>query len=259
MDKFKHKHSLGQNFLKDKGCLIKIIDSCKVEEDDLVIEIGPGQGALTKYLKLYNAQLLCLEIDLDTKKYLDKFEDEKTKVIYQDFMSSDVKSILSEYKYNNLYIIANLPYYITTPILKKIIDDKINAKEMVLMVQEEVADRFSAQPGTKDYGAVTVYLNYYYEVSKLFKVGRNSFDPAPNVDSAVIKMVKRENKQSVDEEKLFTLVKDSFQMKRKNLRNNLRSYDLEKIDSILAKYDLSLNNRAEDVSLDCFVEIANSL
>ena len=130
---------------------------------------------------------------------------------------------------------------------------------MVLMVQEEVADRFSAQPGTKDYGAVTVYLNYYYEVSKLFKVGRNSFDPAPNVDSAVIKMVKRENKQSVDEEKLFTLVKDSFQMKRKNLRNNLRSYDLEKIDSILAKYDLSLNNRAEDVSLDCFVEMANSL
>ena len=259
MDKFKHKHSLGQNFLKDKGCLIKIIDSCKVEEDDLVIEIGPGQGALTKYLKLYNAQLLCFEIDLDTKKYLDKFEDEKTKVIYQDFMSSDVKNILSEYKYNNLYIIANLPYYITTPILKKIIDDKINAKEMVLMVQEEVADRFSAQPGTKDYGAVTVYLNYYYEISKLFKVGRNSFDPAPNVDSAVIKMVKRENKQSVDEEKLFTLVKDSFQMKRKNLRNNLRSYDLEKIDSILAKYDLSLNNRAEDVSLDCFVEIANSL
>jgi len=127
------------------------------------------------------------------------------------------------------------------------------------MVQEEVADRFSAQPGTKDYGAVTVYLNYYYEVSKLFKVGRNSFDPAPNVDSAVIKMVKRENKQPVDEKKLFTLVKDSFQMKRKNLRNNLRSYDLEKIDSILAKYDLSLNNRAEDVSLDCFVEIANSL
>ena len=160
MGEFKHKHSLGQNFLKDKNVLIKIIDSVDVQEDDLIVEVGPGQGALTKYLKLFRANLRCFEVDTRVKKYLDSFEDEKTKVIYNDFMKVDLEEELKDIDYKDLYVIANLPYYITTPIIEKMISSPLDVKAMVLMVQNEVADRLSAKTGSKDYGAITVFLNY---------------------------------------------------------------------------------------------------
>ena len=119
MGEFKHKHSLGQNFLKDKGVLAKIIDSVDVKEDDLIIEVGPGQGALTKFLKLFKANLRCFEVDTRVKKYLDSFEDEKTKVIYNDFMKVDLEEETKDIDYKDLYVIANLPYYITTPIIER--------------------------------------------------------------------------------------------------------------------------------------------
>ena len=164
MSDYKHKKKFGQNFLKNKRVLINIIDSIDVKEDDLVIEIGPGQGDLTKYLKLYNCNLLCYEIDTDLKKYLDKFEDNKTKVIFRDFLESNIKEDIKDIKYNNLYIIANIPYYVTTPIIEKIINDGLDVKEMSLMVQKEVAYRFGAKPGTKDYGSITVYLSSYFDI-----------------------------------------------------------------------------------------------
>ena len=259
MGEFKHKHSLGQNFLKDKKVLIKIIDSVDVKEDDLIIEVGPGQGALTKYLKLFHANLRCFEIDTRVKKYLDSFVDEKTEIIYEDFLDIDIKEQIKDIKYNDLYVIANLPYYITTPIIEKIIDANVNVKAMVLMVQNEVADRLAAKPGCKDYGAISVYLNYYFNVEKLFVVNRNSFDPVPNVDSAVIKLSRKDKLLKVDEDLFFKFVKDAFFMKRKNLRNNLRQYDLSLIETILSKYNLTLQDRAENVSLECFVDIVNEL
>lgn len=259
MGDFKHKHSLGQNFLKDKKVLIKIIDSVDVKEDDLIIEVGPGQGALTKYLKLFRANLRCYEIDKRVKKYLDSFIDEKTEIIYEDFLNVDLNKQVKDIKYNDLYVIANLPYYITTPIIEKIINSKIDVKAMVLMVQNEVADRLAAKPGSKDYGAITVYLNYYFNVEKLFVVNRNSFDPVPNVDSAVIKLARKDNKYQVNEDLFFKFVKDAFAMKRKNLKNNLSKYDLKLIEPILSKYNLTLQDRAEQVSLECFIEIVNNL
>ena len=259
MGDFKHKHSLGQNFLKDKKVLIKIIDSVDVKEDDLIIEVGPGQGALTKYLKLFHANLRCYEIDKRVKKYLDSFIDEKTEIIYEDFLNVDLNKQVKDIKYNDLYVIANLPYYITTPIIEKIINSKIDVKAMVLMVQNEVADRLAAKPGSKDYGAITVYLNYYFDVQKLFVVNRNSFDPVPNVDSAVIKLARKDNKYQVNEDLFFKFVKDAFAMKRKNLKNNLSKYDLKLIEPILSKYNLTLQDRAEQVSLECFIEIVNNL
>ena len=259
MGDFKHKHSLGQNFLKDKKVLIKIIDSVDVKEDDLIIEVGPGQGALTKYLKLFRANLRCYEIDKRVKKYLDSFIDEKTEIIYEDFLNVDLNKQVKDIKYNDLYVIANLPYYITTPIIEKIINSKIDVKAMVLMVQNEVADRLAAKPGSKDYGAITVYLNYYFDVEKLFVVNRNSFDPVPNVDSAVIKLARKDNKYQVNEDLFFKFVKDAFAMKRKNLKNNLSKYDLKLIEPILSKYNLTLQDRAENVSLECFIEIVNNL
>ncbi len=260
MGDYKHKKKFGQNFLKNKKVLIDIIDSIDVKEDDLVIEIGPGEGDLTKYLKLYNCNLLCYEIDTDLKKYLDKFEDEKTRIIYKDFLESNVNEDISRIRYNNLYIIANLPYYITTPILEKIINDEIEVKEMTLMVQKEVAQRFSASPGNKNYGSISVYLQSYYDIQLLFEVGRNNFDPIPNVDSAVIKFTKNNKYELINNKEIFNkLVKDSFFMKRKNLRNNLHNYDLKIIEEVLKKYDLTMQDRAEQLSLDVFIEIANRI
>lgn len=260
MGEFKHKHSLGQNFLKDKKVLTKIIDSVDVKDNDLIIEVGPGQGALTRYLKLFKANLRCFEVDTRVKKYLDDFEDDKTKIIYNDFLKVNIEDEIKDIDYNDLYVIANLPYYITTPIIEKMISSPLDVKAMVLMVQNEVADRLSAKVGSKDYGAITVYLNYYYNVEKLFFVHRSSFDPVPKVDSAVIKLSKKSKELELKNKELFfKLVEDSFKMKRKNIRNNLRNYDLDKVDKILNCYGLDLTARAEAMPLECFVDIANEL
>ena len=259
MGDFKHKHSLGQNFLKDKNVLARIIDSCDVEEDDLVIEIGPGQGALTKFLKLYHCNLVCFEIDERVKPFLRLYEDDQTKIVFKDIMDVDLKDELKDIKYNKLYVMANLPYYITTPIIEKMIESGLDIEAMVLMVQNEVANRLSAKPNSKDYGMMTVKLNYFYNVDKLFVVNRKSFEPVPNVDSAVIKLSKKEINKADNEEVFFKLIKDSFMMKRKNIRNNLRSYDLNIIEKVLSNYGLDLNSRAENIPLDCFVEIANEI
>lgn len=260
MGEFKHKHSLGQNFLKDTKVLTNIIDSVDVKEDDLIIEVGPGHGALTKYLKLFHANLRCYEVDERVKPYLEKFLDDKTKIIFNDFLKVNLEDDLKDIKYNDLYVIANLPYYITTPIIEKMIESPLNVKAMVLMVQNEVADRLSAKSGSKDYGAISVYLNYYYKVEKLFFVPRHAFDPVPGVDSAVIKLEKKEKElELIDKDKFFKLVRDSFMMKRKNLRNNLKQYDLDKVNSVLANYGLDISARAEQVPLECFVDIANEI
>ena len=260
MGDYRHKKKYGQNFLKNKKVLIDIIDSIDVKEDDLVIEIGPGQGALTKYLKLYGCNLVCYEIDKDLKRYLDSFADNKTRIIYEDFLKANVLKDISNIKYNNLYVIANLPYYVTTPIIEKIIGDGISVKGMVLMVQKEVAYRFSARPGTKDYGAITVYLDSYFDIDLLFVVNRKDFDPSPNVDSAVVRLIRNNKEGLIKNREVFNkLIKDSFSMKRKNIKNNLRNYDLKNIEQILFKYDLSLSDRAENIPLEAFIEIANNI
>ena len=260
MDNFEFKKSLGQNFLKDQNIINKIINFSSVDKETLVIEIGPGQGALTKFLKLYHCQLVCFEIDERVKPFLKLYEDEKTKVIYKDILDVNIKEEISDFKYNNLFVVANLPYYITTPIIEKIINSKINVEAMVLMVQNEVANRLCAKPNSKDYGFMTVYLNYFYDVDKLFVVNRKSFNPVPNVDSAVIKLSRKINSINADnEEVFFKLLKDSFMMKRKNIRNNLKKYDLGIIEEVLKEYDLDLGCRAENIPLECFIEIANRI
>lgn len=260
MEKFKHKKSLGQNFLKDEKALANIVNSVDLKEDDLVIEIGPGQGALTKKLIQHNVNLICFEVDERTKPYLSKLENDKTKIVYQDFLSVDLNEYIKTYKYNKLYVIANIPYYITTPIVKKIIDSNVKVENMVLMVQNEVADRFSAEPGSKDYGEITVYLNYYFNINKLFVVPKTSFDPVPKVDSAVIKFSLKTNKPKIDDEKLFfDLIHNAFLQKRKNLKNNLKCYDLNKLEKVLTSNGYSLQSRAEQIPLSVYIEIANTL
>ncbi len=255
----KAKKSLGQNFLQDEKVLANIANSVATSEKDLIIEIGPGTGALTKYLVKKKSFLIAYEIDERLKGILNKFQNEKVKIIYGDFLKANILEDIKNIDYQNIYVIANIPYYITTPIIKKITYlEKL--KSMTLLVQKEVALRFSAEPNSKAYGSLTVFLNYYFDIKYLFTVKNICFNPVPKVDSAVISLIrKNKNNTLKDEDIFFKLIEDAFKMKRKTLKNNLKSYDWDKILEVLKKYNLLENVRAEQVSLDVFIEIANSL
>ena len=259
---FNFKKKFGQNFLKDNNITEAIANSVDYKKKNLVIEIGPGGGALTKKLLSKVDYAILYEIDnsLDSilKDELKEFNNYE--LIFGDFLDRDVKEDLKKYDYDNLYVVANLPYYVTTPIISKIIEDDLDVKEIVIMIQKEVADRLSAKVGTKEYGQLTVFLNYFFDIKKLFNVSRNCFLPKPNVDSAVIKMVKKENIEYLKNIKFFNrLVKDSFRFKRKTIKNNLNGYDLDIVNCILNKYGLDINCRSEVVQYNIFVEISNEL
>ena len=259
---FKIKKYYGQNFISDENVIDKIVDKSDIDKDTLVIEIGPGIGSLTYKLALKAGFVQCYEIDdklkpilNDNLKNVDNFNIE-----FKDFLSCDVKDDLKKYDFKKVSVVANLPYYITTPIILKIIEDQINVDKIVVMVQKEVGDRFKALPNTKDYGSLSVYLNYYYEIRKLMDVSRNIFVPKPNVDSIVVEFRKKENRFLLKDDNIFfKLIKDSFKQKRKTLKNNLKDYDLDKVNEVLFKHKMDLSVRAEQLSIDIFVEIANNL
>ena len=252
---FKHKKSLGQNFLTNEKILNNIVNSLSINPRDLIIEIGPGQGALTKRLVKLEAKVIAFEIDERLKEYLDKI-DGNIDIIYKDILEVEINDYIQEYE--NVYVVANLPYYITTPIINKFLRIT-KVKEMIIMVQDEVANRINAGVGTRKYGYFTVMVQSYFTVKKLFFVSRTSFNPIPKVDSAVIKLTRNKSYLDVDEKSYDELVKNAFKMKRKNLKNNLYMYDLEKIAGVLKKYNLDLSNRAEEVPIEVFKEIVTVL
>ena len=261
---FNFKKKYGQNFLNDITIPKKIVDTANIKENSLVIEIGPGAGIMTRLLSEHEnvTQVLAYEIDDSLEEILlEKLSDRNNvKIIYDDFLNRNIKEDLKQYSYSNLYIIANLPYYITTPILLKLIEEDINIEKIVIMIQKEVADRFSATPGNKEYGSITVFLNYWFDIKKEFSVSRNLFTPRPNVDSMVISLNKKKNNYDVkNKEVFFKLVRDSFKFKRKTLRNNLKDYDLNKISEVLAKYHFDLTVRAEALPIEVFIDISNIL
>ena len=256
------KKKFGQNFLKRHVVVERIADVCDLTKDDLVIEVGPGGAILTKDLALRSKQVLAYEIDEELKEELSKKLAEFTnvEVLFQDFLDSDIRQDISSFSYQNLYFISNVPYYITTPIMMKIIESKLNFKKICMMVQKEVGVRFSAQPGTREYGSISVFLSYFYQIKKEFFVSRKEFVPEPNVDSVVISFTKKDALLPLkDEDLFFQLVRDSFQFKRKNIRNNLKKYDLSIIRSVLNQHGYDLNVRAEQLSVEMFVELANAL
>ena len=262
MRNFDYKKSLGQNFLKDNNVISKIVNAPELKGNNLVIEIGPGAGALsTELVKKYD-RVLMYEIDTRLKSILEeKLSDyDNYEIIFDDFLNRNVLNDIEKYHYDNLYIIANLPYYVTTPIILKIIKENIPINEMVIMIQKEVADRFSSAAGTKEYGQITVLLQYFFEIEKVCNVSKNSFVPRPKVDSAVIRMKKRDNMLEIkDFDHFEKLIRDSFRFKRKTIKNNLNDYDLDIIDSVLSKYGYSINSRSEELSYNVFVEISNEL
>lgn len=256
----KAKKAFGQNFLKDQNIINKIVNSVEISENDLVVEIGPGQGALTRELVKKNSYYLAFEIDERMKPILNKYESDKAKIIYEDFLNVDLNSILKEYKFNNLYLIANLPYYITTPIIEKIVTSNYKFDKLVVMVQKEVADRFCAFPKSKDYGYMTVLLNINYNLEKLFVVKNTCFDPIPKVDSAVVRFsIKEDNYNINDMQFLKKFLSLSFAHKRKTLKNNLPTEYYNLIEPILKKYNLESNVRAEEIPVEVYIEMSNIL
>ncbi len=262
MENFKFKKSFGQNFLQDKNIIKSIVEKTNIEKNSLIIEVGPGSGALTRELAKVSSNVLSYEIDTRLEETLDENlrEFNNVTIIYDDFLNRDIKSDIKDYKFDYIYFVANIPYYITTPIIEKLIESKIDFKTITLMVQKEVADRFSAHPKTKDYGSITVFLNYYFDIEKLIFVSRNAFIPKPNVDSEVIALRKKKIiKKADNEEKFFQLVRDSFKFKRKNIRNNLKNYDLKIVEDVLKKYNKDLTSRAEELKLNIFIDLANEI
>lgn len=254
----KARKSLGQNFLKDENIVDKIVNSVDVSEDDLIIEIGPGQGALTKKLKRKGCYLIAFEIDNRMHEYLDELEDDKTRIVYDDVLNINLEREISSFSYQNVYVIANLPYYITTPIIEKLIGSNIKISSFVVMVQKEVAERFSALPKTRDYGYMTVKLNALYNVKKLFVVKNTCFDPIPKVDSAVIRFdIKEDDKEFYNYEKFDSIVSMAFSHKRKTLKNNLPKEIWDKISPYLISKGISLSVRAEELSVDIYKDFSN--
>ncbi|HHV3470487.1 TPA: 16S rRNA (adenine(1518)-N(6)/adenine(1519)-N(6))-dimethyltransferase RsmA [Streptococcus agalactiae] len=268
---FTFKKSFGQNFLTDTNILQKIVDTAEIDKGVNVIEIGPGIGALTEFLAENAAEVMAFEIDdrlipilADTLARFDNVQ-----VVNQDILKADLQTKIQAFKNPDLPIkvVANLPYYITTPILMHLIESKIPFAEFVVMIQKEVADRISAMPNTKAYGSLSIAVQYYMTAKVSFIVPRTVFVPAPNVDSAILKMVCRDQPvvSVQDEDFFFRVSKVAFVHRRKTLWNNLTSH-FGKSEDTKAKLEKALeiakikpSIRGEALSIPDFASLADAL
>lgn len=267
---FSFKKSLGQNFLTEPNILQKIVATAEIDKQTNVIEVGPGIGALTEHLARAAHQVLAFEIDdrlipvlADTLSPYDNI-----KVVHNDILKVDLKKETAFFdQAGPIKVVANLPYYITTPIMMHILESELAVDEMVVMMQREVADRISAKPGTKAYGSLSIAVQYYMDASTAFIVPKTVFIPQPNVDSAILRLVRRETPaiEVTNETEFFKLTKAAFILRRKTLWNNLlNSYGKE--DATKAWLEISLQQaeidpkrRGETLSLEEFARLSNAL
>lgn len=260
------KKKFGQNFLIDDNILDEISASACINDDELIIEIGPGLGNLTSYLLKKSRYVLLVEIDNNMIEILnDRFkENTNYSLINEDILKVDLDEKISKieeelnFSFKKVKVVANLPYYITTPILFKLLKDSKRVDEIVVMVQKEVADRMVASPKSKDYGILSVMIKYLADAEIIIKVPKEAFIPSPNVTSSVIKLVKNKKYECDDEEKLFELIHHAFAQRRKKMINSLESskflnLDKERIKDAFNKVNLNENVRAEELSIEEFI------
>lgn len=258
---------LGQNFLINDEVINGIVEASNIQKEDLVIEIGPGLGTLTSELLENAGKVIAIELDEnmlpilnDRFKLYDNFE-----LLNEDVLKVDLNKLISENMggLSKAKVVANLPYYITTPIIMKLLEDKLNIESITVMVQKEVADRITAKPGDKLSGSITYSVDYYAEAEKIVFVDKSSFIPAPEVDSEVIKLqIREEPKVHVENEELFfKVIKASFMQRRKTLLNGLNNSgiikDKESLKEILQKLGLSVDIRGEKLTIEQFAELSN--
>lgn len=254
---FNFKKKFGQNFISDTNLLKAIVADAGINEDDVVLEIGAGAGALTKELSLASKRVVSYEIDLELKEQLLSLGLKNVEFRFEDFMKANLKDLDAEL--GKFKVVANLPYYITTPIIFKLLEESEKVSSLSIMVQKEVAERIIAKAGGKDYGILTVMINFYGNATISRIVKRQMFNPMPNVDSAMVSIKIDRNKfVDIDKAKFGKFVKACFSMRRKTLLNNLSTIiPKEKLKSVLDEE--TLKRRAETFSTDEFVELFRKL
>lgn len=268
---FSLKKSLGQNFLIDPNILRNIVSHANLTKDSAAIEIGPGIGALTEHLARTAGQVVAFEID---QRLLPVLEDtlapyDNVEIIHADILKANILEVMTEKlsEYKDVMVVANLPYYVTTPILIKLLMEKLPIRGMVVMMQKEVADRITASPSTKAYGSLSIAIQYYMKAEIAMMVPKTVFIPQPNVDSAVIRLTRHEKAlvSVIDEDFLFTVSRASFAQRRKTIINNLQSQlprgkeKKELILSALAEAGVDSTRRGETLSIEEFARLADIL
>lgn len=270
--KIQASKSLGQNFLVNDEVIDKIIDTANIANEDLIIEIGPGLGVLTKRLLEKCNNVIAVELDTRMIKILqDRFciniQNNELEIINEDILKVDLNKLIDDKKkINNILnvkVVANLPYYISTPIIMKLLGDRLNINEIIVMVQKEVAQRLTAKTGTRLSGAITYAVDYYSEATSIIKVPKESFIPSPKVESEVIKLeVRKTPKITVkNEEILFNIIQKSFMQRRKTLSNALVNYNIaknkEEVSKMFEVLQIDSNVRGENLTLEQFAKIAD--
>ncbi|KXH86835.1 16S rRNA (adenine(1518)-N(6)/adenine(1519)-N(6))-dimethyltransferase RsmA [Sporosarcina sp. HYO08] len=268
---FSFKKSLGQNFLIDPNILRNIVSHANLSEKTAVIEIGPGIGALTEHLARNAGKVVAFEID---GRLLPVLEDtlspyDNVTIIHQDILEVDLGAVIQEQfaDYEEIVVVANLPYYVTTPIILKFLHSKVPISAMVIMMQKEVADRITAHPGTKAYGSLSIAIQYYMDAEVAMIVPKTVFMPQPNVESAVIRLTRKEEvpAEVIDEDFLFEVSKGSFAQRRKTILNNLQTVlpdGKAKKDLILTALEhceIDPRRRGESLSIEEFAKLSNAL
>ncbi|WP_163969223.1 16S rRNA (adenine(1518)-N(6)/adenine(1519)-N(6))-dimethyltransferase RsmA [Oceanobacillus halotolerans] len=266
--KFSFKKSLGQNFLVDVNILENIIHHAGITKQAGALEVGPGIGALTEQLAIHADRVVAFEIDQRLLPILDDTLDgyENITILHQDILEADVHQMINKYfeKEQPIHLVANLPYYITTPILMKLLRERLPVTSITVMIQKEVADRMAAKPNTKSYGSLSIAVQYYTQAEVVMHVPKSVFMPQPNVDSSVLRLTLRDEPPvSVEnEDYFFSLVQACFAQRRKTLRNNLTSYfqdvyDKEMITRLLEEIGIDGSRRGESLDMQEFATLAN--
>jgi 16S rRNA (adenine1518-N6/adenine1519-N6)-dimethyltransferase len=264
------KKSLGQNFLIDQNILRKIVDAAKLDETKGALEIGPGIGALTQRLAETAGKVVAVEIDQRLIPVLkENFKPyDNVDFIHHDVLKVDIRELFSAHfsGLSGVSVVANLPYYVTTPIIMKLLEDKLPLEHIVVMIQKEVAERMSASPGSKDYGSLSIAVQYYCEVELVCIVPHTVFIPQPKVDSAVIRLIMRDKPpvEIEDEDAFFKVVRASFTQRRKTIYNNLMSAFFQKdqkdvLKHLLEDCDIDPIRRGETLSMDEYARLSTVL
>jgi 16S rRNA (adenine1518-N6/adenine1519-N6)-dimethyltransferase len=260
---FRFSKSLGQNFLIDNSVLQDIVESAHISKDDFVIEIGPGIGTLTKELLLKAKKVCSIELDSDLIPILEEElkEFKNFEIIHKDALKIDYNEIIGEEK--SVKLVANLPYYVTTPIIAKLLNDHYNFKSLTIMIQKEVAERIVSKPNCKEYGAISILVQYYCDTQIIRKVPCSSFVPQPKVDSMVIRLDRlTEPRTKLDNVELFfKIVRSSFNMRRKTLWNALKNISLDKNKLEIAFHESGIDpkRRGETLSIEEFGKLSNCI
>jgi 16S rRNA (adenine1518-N6/adenine1519-N6)-dimethyltransferase len=260
--KIKPKQSLGQNFLTDDNIARNIVRELHLKEDDIIIEIGPGQGALTKHLAGKTRKLIAVEVDKRVVNELrDNYQSENVEIVHQDFLKVSLSQIQERFKIK-LRLVGNIPYHLTSPILFKAFEERNAVQDITMMIQREVSRRIASKPNSKDYGILSVFSHFYGSPKCLFNVSPNCFYPKPKVTSTVVQIQLHERIPYKVDRKLFALVvRTAFGKRRKTLSNSLSylPYSKEIMNSLLEKVEFPLDMRPEQLTVEQFVELTKQI